>query len=153
MSGDRSVGEVLERWKPSATKSGLLFMGGLFWAFAGALLVLRGLGLFSVPVRQAPLFVSLALVGAVLFYKLMFERVSFRYISRILALQEQRPCLFSFLNLRGYLTMVLMIGLGLSLRWSGLLPGDDLGTLYLAIGLPLAASSRHFFRQGLLTRR
>ena len=152
MSGDRSVAQILEHWKPTASKSALLFIGGSFWASAGLMLVLRGYGLFTMPVRQAPLFVSVALVGAVLFHKLVFERVSFRYIGRILALEAKRPCLFSFLNVRGYLTMALMIGLGLSLRWSAILPGNDLGTLYLSIGLPLAVSSRHFFRQGLLTR-
>ena len=120
MSGDRSVAQILEHWKPTASKSALLFIGGSFWASAGLMLVLRGYGLFTMPVRQAPLFVSVALVGAVLFHKLVFERVSFRYIGRILALEAKRPCLFSFLNVRGYLTMALMIGLGLSLRWSAI---------------------------------
>ena len=83
-----------------------------------------------------------------MFYKLVFERVSLRYVGRIVALAPERPCFFSFLSVRGYLTMALMVTLGVTLRTSGLMPLGDLGSLYLAVGLPLGLCSVHYFRQG-----
>ncbi len=142
----------LHSCKPAAPKFVLLLTGGSLWAMAGVLLLFRGVRLIEGAPGHASLAIAAAFFGSILFYKLVFEKVSFKYIGRILALPFDKPCVFSFLSMRGYVTMAFMIMLGVVLRTSGVLPGDEVGALYLAIGVSLGVSSFHFFRQGLLLR-
>jgi hypothetical protein len=137
---------ILERFKPGAEKSTLLAVGGTFWIVAGLVLLVRGSLLVVSDPTDVALSFATGAVGAIPFYGGVFRGVSRKYASRIRALLPLRPCVFSFLNLRGYVMMGFMIGLGIWIRTSGLLPAHWVGALYVSIGIGLTGASPTFFR-------
>jgi hypothetical protein len=63
---------------------------------------------------------------------------------RILLVDENR-CLFSFIPLKGYLVIVLMVVIGLLLRHSTI-PKHYLAVFYIAMGMALVLSSVRYLR-------
>lgn len=141
--------ELLLRFKPGSSRWGLMMVASIVWGFAGGMLLKRGYGYEMDTAPQHPLLLAAGIVGGILFFRLLFQRISARHISRILALKPDRPCLFSFLSWRSYFLMSIMIGAGIGLRTSGIVPQRDLGAFYVAMGLPLVASSAKFIYRGI----
>ena len=61
---------------------------------------------------------------------------------------HERPCMFSFLDWRGYGMMAAMITLGIPLRTTGVIPPFLLAPLYLMMSVALLASSFRFAAVG-----
>lgn len=137
-----TLGQAL---KPSVPRRWLLAIAGVFWSFAGGMLMWRGLtGLFSEAKYLIPE-ISLCLVCGIAFYFILFSKISRKNIRRILGLQPERPCLFSFFNVRSYILMIIMITGGILLRKSDVLNHQVLYSLYLCMGVPLMLSSLKFY--------
>jgi hypothetical protein len=145
-----STWNILNSFKPGIPKRWLLFLASLVWACAGGILAARGYFLIMEALSPHAPRLELGLVGGVFFFLLLFRRISARHIRRIDGLLPERPCMFSFFNWRSYGMMALMIGLGIVLRKSRLIPTDDLGTFYISMGIPLLFSSVRFAHRGLL---
>lgn len=71
-----------------------------------------------------------------------------KHSRRIINMEEQRPCLFSFFNFRSYLMMALMISMGILLRKTGIVPLSYLSFFYILMGIPLLMSSFRFYYYG-----
>ena len=143
------IKERLKKLKPGVPRRVLLFVAGLVWTFAGGMLLFRGISAL-IEKTDFPLlrfFVSLA--AGVLFYVLVFDKISLKHSRRILLLPEERPCLFAFFNFRSYLIMALMISMGIALRMSNIIPQDYLQLFYITMGTPLLLSAIRFFGYGI----
>jgi len=80
-----------------------------------------------------------------LFYVLMFAKISHKHIRRIKGLNIPYPCAFSFFNARGYLMMAVMIIGGIMLRNLDLIDKEWLYNFYVTMGVPLLISAFRFF--------
>lgn len=60
----------------------------------------------------------------------------------------RRPCLFAFFDLRGYIMMSLMIGLGIAVSHLKIIPEIYKGTFLISLGLSLLASSIFYIIEG-----
>ena len=143
---------MLESLKPGTTKRGLLFLASLVWACAGGILATKGYFFVMSTLSPHVLRLLIGTVGGILFFLILFRRISGMHISRIRGLKVDRPCMFSFFNWKSYGMMALMITTGILLRTSRLVSPDDLGTFYIAMGIPLIFSSFRFARNGVLYR-
>lgn len=131
---------------PRVSKHSLLLVAALVWTFAGALLLFRGFTLNkTLPLHWLIELVSGILAG-LLFFMLLFNRISAKHVLRIQSLSIERPCLFSFFNFRSYLMMIAMITLGIVLRKSGFVPAEYLSLMYITMGVPLLLSSFRFYQ-------
>lgn len=131
--------------KPGIPKRHLLLIAAFFWTFAGGMLLFRG---FSILKYNSGLnmFGELgSLISGMIFYKFMFSKISLKHINRILNLPTEKPCFFSFFNLRSYFLMTIMITFGIALRLSGLVPIDYLALFYIVMGTPLFMSAIRFY--------
>lgn len=90
---------------------------------------------------------ALGVVIGSLKHRLVFSKVVEVNVRRIreMAPHKDKVCLFAFQSLESYLFVILMIGLGVGLRYIGL-AGGILATVYLAIGTALLLSSVSYFR-------
>lgn len=90
---------------------------------------------------------ALGVVIGSLKHRLVFSKVVAINVRRIreLSPHKDKVCLFAFQAVESYLFVILMIGLGIGLRYVGL-PGSVLATVYLAIGTGLLLSSVIYFR-------
>lgn len=127
----------------------LLFEAAAVWLFAGFILTYKGFNLLA-GLGGINWWIAVAcMCGGIGFYVLLFVRISGKHIRRIRELPRDCSCLFSFFNWKGYLMMLLMIGSGLLLRRSGIVPVIPMAYFYLFMGTPLLISAVRFLLAGL----
>jgi len=139
------IQKIIQKIKPGVPKRYLMFLAAIIWTFAGGMLLFRG----SLFLQQSPQYfwlkISFSAIGGVLFYVLMFSKISLKHARRIQNLKQEKPCLFSFFNVRSYILMSVMISMGIFLRKSGLVPVSYLSVLYVTMGIPLFTSAFRFY--------
>lgn len=141
--------KTLINLKPGVSKRYLLFVAAIVWSFAGVKLNSIGLVKFE----QCESYVILKIVGSVicglLFYLLMFSKLSKKHIDRIYQLPSEKPFIFFFFNLRSYILMSVMMTSGILTRKYGWLPDDVISIVYVTMGIPLFLSSLKFYYWGI----
>jgi hypothetical protein len=136
----------LKCFKPHVDRFWLLLVAGSLWSVVG--LVLCGLASYWFSTLEWPINGVVALAGfglGILAYVFVFSRVAAKNIERIRR-QPLRVCLFAFQAWRSYLLIVVMVGLGYTLRHSHL-PRLILAAVYLAIGTALTLASSLYYDQ------
>ncbi len=141
--------KMLTRFKPGASINVHLLTAALIWSIVGFFLMTNGFLLITLADREW-LAVLAAGLGTIKSFFLL-DRVARKNISRILHF-EDGTCIGSVYSYKSWALVVVMIVLGRFLR-SAVLPGEYVGTLYLAVGWGLFFSSRlmwqaRFKRQG-----
>jgi hypothetical protein len=136
---------LFQKYKPSVSKHNLLFIAGLAWTTAGGILAGRGLSYLVEHGHYLGWRLAGGLVFGMIFYVLLFAKISRRHIKRIHGLNIPYPCAFSFFNLRGYLMMAVMISGGIMLRRFDVINKEWLYNFYVTMGVPLLVSASRFF--------
>ncbi|MCX6235889.1 MAG: hypothetical protein NT175_14425 [Bacteroidetes bacterium] len=133
--------DLIQKFKPGVTRRTLLIVVGLLWGYA-AFRVLR-IGIIKLEMNPFHYWIKILIgfVGFLFFFRLVFFYVVRKHRRRILSLKPDRPCVFSFFNIRGYIIMACMITLGIIVVRGSFLPPDYLGEFYVALGLSLLASA------------
>jgi hypothetical protein len=139
----------IKSFTPRAPKRHLLFLAAFVWTFAGGILLFRGLSALLGLDNFAWAELLICIIGGVIFYLVLFSGISLKHSKRILELENERPCLFSFFNLKSYFLMATMIGAGVLLRKSGIIPTEYLSLGYVTMGIPLFLSSFRFYDYGI----
>ncbi len=138
-----------DAYKPAVTKNVLLFLAGFIWVCVGVMLLFLAFSwLLKFSNITICLFGGVGIVLALLIHHFLFLKIVDKNLARILPTDEKK-CLFSFIPLKSYLIIVVMIAMGVILRHS-VIPKQYLAILYAGIGLALLLSSvryvRAFFR-------
>ena len=148
-----TVNTFFHTWKPGIPKKYLLFVAAFIWTIAGGMLLFRGLSFLKFNTSKIIIEESGSMLAGIIFYKFMFSRISFKHIHRILSMQIERPCFFSFFNWRSYFLMTIMITFGVTLRLSGIVPLNYLSLFYVAMGIPLFMSAIRFYYHAFKNRK
>lgn len=136
----------IEFLTPRVSKHYLLLIAALVWTFAGGMLLFRGFTFYETLPNHWIIELIAGIFAGLLFFSLLFNRISLKHVFRIQNLPIEKPCLFSFFNFRSYLMMFSMITLGIILRKSGLVSTEFLSLMYITMGIPLLMSSFRFYR-------
>lgn len=145
MNIDKSFFQTL---KPGIPKRGLLLLAAFVWTFAGCILLFRGFSMLMIfPLLWLKIVGSF--VGGMIFYFALFSRISQKHTQRIMRMQIERPCLFSFFSFKSYIMMMFMISMGITLRKTGLVPQEYLSVFYVTMGTPLLLSAFRFYYNGI----
>ena len=143
------MNNFIQSLKPDLPRRYLLFIAALVWTFAGSMLLYKGSTLFLDYQKFFWLRLISSSIGGVLFYLLLFSKISFKHTRRIVNLKNDNPCAFSFFDLRSYILMTVMITSGVLLRKSGLVAPEYLSILYIMMGIPLFLSAFRFYYYGI----
>jgi hypothetical protein len=136
---------LFEKLKPSVSRRSLLFVAGFAWTVAGGILISRGfLALWAIH-RHVWLEILVGVAFGVVFYLILFARISRKHITRITLITIDNPCFFSFFSFRSYFMMAVMITTGIILRELDIINREILYTFYLTMGVPLLVSAFRFF--------
>jgi len=135
----------LEYITPRVSKHYLLLVAAVVWTFAGGMLLFRGLTINNTLPAHWEVKLLLCIVAGLLFFMLLFNRISANHVLRITNFPIKRPSIFSFFSLRSYLMMFLMISMGITLRKTGVVPPEYLSLMYVTMGIPLLMSSFRFY--------
>jgi uncharacterized membrane protein YfcA len=118
-------------------KNQLMLIAGLVWCAAGAMVCVIGLPL---ELRLAPshlILVPLAVVIFVAFYFFVFSRLVRKHTSRIREREEERLPVWNFFNASSWAVMAVMMGGGMALRFSHLMPDWMIAFFYSGLGAAL----------------
>jgi hypothetical protein len=130
---------------PRVSKRYLLLVAALVWTVAGSMLLFRGFLTSHFQETHWSAKLAFCVIGGLLFYRVMFDKISSKHVNRIKSMVSERPVIFSFFNLRSYLMMFSMITLGITLRLSGAVTPAHLAMVYVTMGIPLLMSSIRFY--------
>ncbi len=118
-------------------KNQLMLIAGLVWCAAGAMVCVVGLPL---EFRLAPsdlVLVPLAGVVFLAFYVFVFSRLVRKHTGRVRARPEDRLPFWHFFNASSWVVMAVMMGGGMALRLSHLIPDPTIAFFYSGLGVAL----------------
>lgn len=134
---------VIKKYNPAVKKEYLLLPAGFVWLGVGIMLctlAFRWLQSADHPV----VFAASGISAGILISLFGFGKIARENIERIEALPGER-CFFSFMTLKSYLLVLVMMSFGIALRHSAL-PKSFLSVIYIGIGFALAISSIMYFK-------
>jgi len=136
---------------PTLPKNQLILIAGLVWCAAGAMVSMVGLPLeFRLAPSQLILF-PLAVAIFLAFYFLVFSRLVRKHTGRIRARTEDRLPVWQFFNASSWAVMAVMMGGGMALRFSHLVPDSMIAFFYSGLGVALFLCGVRFL--GLFARK
>jgi small-conductance mechanosensitive channel len=118
-------------------KNQLMLIAGLVWCVAGAMVCLIGLPLEFRLGPEHLILVPLAAVIFLVFYRFVFSRLVQKHTDRIRARPEDRLPFWHFFNASSWAVMAVMMGGGMALRLSHLIPDWAIAFFYSGLGVAL----------------
>jgi hypothetical protein len=134
----------INRIKPTINKRYLLLIAGLMWFGVGLMLLRYSIIWLEEYGNGAFVFATFGFTSALLIHHFGFLKIVNKNLRRIANLND-KPCAFSFMSLKSYLLVMVMVSMGIALRHSSL-PKQFLSVLYSGIGLALLLSSIRYLR-------
>jgi len=129
----------------TVSKRILLFEAALVWTFAGAMLLYRGSSMLEASSGFSWIKILICSGCGLLFFILVFSKISHKHVDRITTLLGNRHLFFEFFNFRSYVMMAGMITMGVLLRTTLIIPLSSLSLAYITMGIPLLFSSFRFY--------
>ena len=136
---------LLKSLNLTVSKRILLFEAALVWTFAGGMLLFRGSLMLGASSGLSWTKIIACFLGGILFFILVFSRISRKHINRIENLVGEHHLFYQFFNSRSYLMMAGMITMGVILRTTLIIPIASLSLAYVTMGIPLLFSSFRFY--------
>jgi hypothetical protein len=118
-------------------KNHLLLIAGVVWCMAGAMVCMIGLPLEFGLAPSHPILFPLALVIFLVFYFFVFSRLVGKHTDRIRARVEERLPFWRFFNASSWAVMAVMMGGGMALRLSHVMPDWMIAFFYSGLGVAL----------------
>ena len=132
-------------------KNHLMLIAGLVWCAAGAMVCVIGLPLELGLAPSHLILLPLAVGIFVAFYFLVFSRLVRKHTARIRARAEDRLPFWHFFNASSWAVMAVMMGGGLALRLSHVMPDWMIAFFYSGLGVALFLCGVRFL--GVFARR
>ena len=121
----------------------LLLIAGIVWDIAGINILRIGIVTYPPYIGIVQIALSVLIFGA---FSMMFRRIVTRHTARILGMEDERVPVWLFFDKRSYLLMIFMMGLGISLRSTGIAPDIFIAVFYTGLGCALTLAGILFIR-------
>lgn len=134
----------MELFTPRCNKRNLLLIAGFIWMFAGSMVSKLGFEvLFTSSIYP---FISLivAIITFYIFFNFIFIKLVKKHKNRIYEKEQDKLCLFSFFDVKSYIIMIFMMGLGITIRSINSINPLCWAAVYIGIGLALFSSGVAF---------
>lgn len=129
----------------------LLLVIALLWFIAGINVLIIGLTAMS---HWFTWWVLLGALGVFLIFEMfIFSRVALRYTKRIFSMEEEKMPFWYAFDAKGYLIIAVMMGGGIALRVSGIVPEWFIALFYSGLGAALFVTSVAYVTLYLTHRR
>ncbi|MGL5785812.1 MAG: hypothetical protein ACRCX4_03185 [Bacteroidales bacterium] len=132
-------------------KNILYLLAGLFWLFAGINVIRIGIDVFRNTESRIFVLLTLALFIFLLFFRFIFARVVHANVTRIKQIEDEDIPFWKFMDRKGYLIMIFMMSMGITIRYYNLLPDFFIAFFYIGLGGALSLTAfkylRHYFRK------
>lgn len=127
------------------TKRELYLTAALIWGIPGFAITYKGIAAYN-KIPQPHLWLWLAItLGVIIFFYIIFKRVTGQYIKRIATLSNVRS-LYQTFPTNGWILLLFMIMLGIILKNIPTIPLEFTASFYSGLGPMLILSSIQFLR-------
>ena len=136
----------MERLRPAVHRKWLIFTSGVMWSGVGVLLnwfAYRWLPNFEK--WQIIFAYSVGIIAGLIIAKFGFSKLAAKNRDRIMG-YPKKVCAFAFQRWQMYILIVFMMGMGIFMRTSGLIPKFLLAPMYVGIGLALFIGSFVYYK-------
>ena len=140
---------LVNKLKPGVPKRVLFFAAAFVWGFAGNRIINIGFSEIMKNSNEYWINISAALAGFYFFFKYVFYKMFKKHTKRIVNSEIEKPCIFSFFDIKGFAIMAFMITFGVTIRKLGVIPPLYMGTFYITLGLSLLAAAVSFLYAGI----
>lgn len=127
------------------TTEKLLLVAGIVWFIAGANIANIGLTAYR---HEWGWLVWTLLVGTlvifVLFHVKIFTKMVVKHSDRITGYDDEKTHVLKFFDKKGYIMMAIMMGGGIGLRMSGIVPDWFIAFFYTGLGIALCVAGLSF---------
>lgn len=131
-------------------KPTLILLAGLVWLAAGINILRIGVQSFlNCVTADEVVKCILILAGAIVIltgFCFMFFRIVKKHTKRILGYPEEKKSIFCFFDVKGYLLMLFMMGLGIGLRAGNFMPTEFFAVFYNGLGMALSLAGILFLK-------
>lgn len=131
--------------KYGVTQHTLLITAGTLWLLAGANILHIGLTCWIDDSQHWLFKVCEASLIFLLFFGIIFHKLYIKHTWRI-SQKRGKHCPFSFFDVKGWIVMITMIGLGVTIRTYQLLPNSFIAVFYTGLSLALIGTGLRFIR-------
>lgn len=132
--------------KYGVSRQVLLITAGVVWIIAGANILRIGILTWEDCSHDWLFKVCEATLVFLLFFVLVFKRLYNKYTIRIEHKKIDKNCPFSFFDIKGWLIMIFMMTLGITVRVFQLLPDSFISVFYTGLSLALIVTGILFIR-------
>lgn len=125
-------------------KRSLLAIAGCIWVLAGVNVARLGI----ISYRKLPSVLAIHVLLSILVFAafgLMFYKMSIKHTKRIKGYEEEFRPVWHFFDIKAYCIMAVMMGGGILLRNSGLVPNTFIAVFYTGLGCALALAGILFW--------
>ena len=140
-----ALSKLINKINPSVSKPILKFLAGILWFGTGIMLTVMGAKWIIFSPDENVLYFGLAgLAASLIIHYFGFSKIVDKNLIRINQIKG-KFCLFGFMRWQSYLTIFVMMTMGITLRHSSI-PREWLSVVYVGIGTALVLSSMRYFR-------
>ncbi|MFT4073686.1 MAG: hypothetical protein QM654_17395 [Dysgonamonadaceae bacterium] len=127
-------------------KRNLIIAAGCMWLIAGVNVFHIGVQVWEIQ-KTKPWLHFFGAIATFLFFGIIFNKSYNKNVNRIHLMDNPRNPL-SFFDLKGWLIIIFMMTLGITVRYFGLLPVSFIAPFYQGLGLCLAIYGGRFIWKG-----
>lgn len=132
--------------KYGVEKNTLLITAGIVWMIAGCNILRIGITTWCQEADVSILNIILAICVFIIFFCFIFKNQFLKHTTRISKKKSGNSCPFSFFDVKSWLIMCFMIGLGIVIRSCQLLPPNFIAIFYTGLSLALILTGILFIR-------
>ncbi|MCR1824985.1 hypothetical protein, partial [Terrisporobacter muris] len=136
--------DIMELFTPRCNKRSLLLIAGLVWIFAGGMVSKLGLDVLFTSSIHPFISLAVAVITFYVFFNFIFIKLVKKHKNRISAKEQDKLCLFSFFDVKSYVIMIFMMGLGITIRSIHFINPLCWASVYIGIGLALLSAGIAF---------
>lgn len=131
-------------------KHHLLLANAVVWGFPGVKILVTGIQSYlALWPSRAIFFLAIGTVLVLAGFVWMFDRIVKKYADRILSFPEAKKSLLAFLPARGWVLVLFMMGLGISLKFIPGVPTEFFASFYCGLGPALITAAAQFLARWL----
>lgn len=135
----------MELLTPRCNKRNLLIIAGIVWIFAGGMVAKLGLEVLFTSSIHPVISTIVAIVTFYIFFNFIFMKLVKKHKNRIYNKEQDKLCIFSFFDVKSYIIMIFMMGLGITIRSIHSINPLCWAAVYIGIGLALFSAGVAFF--------
>jgi len=134
-------------------KRHLLLANAIVWGAPGIKILVTGIESYlHIWPSKSIVWLALGTVAVLAAFNWMFSKFVKKYSDRILAFKEDKKSIFAFLPLKGWIIIIFMMCLGISLKFIPGIPTEFFASFYCGLGPALIVAGATFLAEWLKAR-